>query len=407
MSGGRREGDGARHVYRARRRRTPVRVAAVVALVAAVSVAVVAWTEFGRAGGGPSAVASPSPSPARSSPAPGPTRSPGASPSATVGPAAPFAVAAWSRGDVASLRAATAAHALTEVDLDWWHARPDGSLSPEAVDPAFVRRAHAAHLRVFATVTNRANDYAAFDPAIAEAILATPATRAHHVAELVALTEDHGYDGIDVDWESLRAADRASFSAFVGLLAVRLHAAGKLLSVDVYDKTSDYPTGTEAGARAAEDYAALGRAADEFKVLTFGEHGSFTGPGPLSSPAWMARVLAYAESQVAPAKIYLGVPFYGFDWGVGPPRYLLWTDAQALLARYGATVVRSPSGKAYFHYAAGGVEHTVYFQDPTAVAAKLAFALSRRPRIAGIAIWVMGDEDPAFWPTIHAGLQRG
>ena len=317
MSGGRREGDGARHVYRARRRRTPLRVAAVVALVAAVSVAVVAWTEFGRAAGGPSAVASPSPSPARSSPAPGPTRSPGASPSATVGPAAPFAVAAWSRGDVASLRAATAAHALTEVDLDWWHARPDGSLSPEAVDPAFVGRAHAAHLRVFATVTNRANDFAAFDPAIAEAILATPATRAHHVAELVALTEDHGYDGIDVDWESLRAADRASFSAFVGLLAVRLHAAGKLLSVDVYDKTSDYPTGTEAGARAAEDYAALGRAADELKVLTFGEHGSFTGPGPLSSPAWMARVLAYAESQVAPAKIYLGVPFYGFDWGVG------------------------------------------------------------------------------------------
>ena len=70
-------------------------------------------------------------------------------------------------------------------------------------------------------------------------------------------------------------------------------------------------------------------------------------------------------------------------------------------------MVRSPSGEAYFHYAAGGVEHTVYFQDPTAVAAKLAFALSRRPRIAGIAIWVMGDEDPAFWPTIDAGLQRG
>ncbi len=224
--------------------------------------------------------------------------------------------------------------------------------------PAFVRAAHADGLRVFATVTNRANDFAAFDPDLAEAILATPATRARHVAALVALSREHGYDGIDVDWESLRASDRASFSAFVGLLAVRLHAAGRLLSVDVYDETSDYPTGTEAGARAAEDYAALGRAADELKVLTFGEHGSFTGPGPLSSPAWMAHVLAYAESQVTPAKIYLGVPFYGFDWGVGAPRYLLWSDARALLARHGATVFRSPSGEASFHYAAGGVAST-------------------------------------------------
>jgi spore germination protein len=406
MSSFRSDGDHERHVYRARRRRTTARLAAVVALVVAVAVVAVAWAQFGHAAHGPVAVASPSPTSARSSPAPGAARSGGASPTAGATPRAPFAVAAWSRGDVPSLQAATAAHALTEVDLDWWHSRADGSLAPEAVAPAFVRRAHADHLLVFATVTNRANDDAAFDPGLAEAILATPGTRARHVAALVALAKTRGYDGIDVDWESLRATDRASFSAFVALLAARLHAAGKLLSIAVYDKTSDYPTGTEAGARGAEDYAALGRVVDEFKVLTFGEHGSFTGPGPLSSPAWMARVLAYAESQVAPAKIYLGVPFYGFDWGSGAPRYLLWTDAQALLARYGATVRRSSSGEAWFHYAAGGVEHTVYFQDPAAVAAKLAFATSRRPRIAGIAIWVMGDEDPAFWPTIHAGLGR-
>jgi spore germination protein YaaH len=402
MSPERRGPEGSRHVYRSRRRRAPARVAVIVALVAAVLVAAVAWTQLGARGNGPLSAASPTPSPGRSSPAPKPARSPATTP--TPAPGASFAVAAWSRGDLLSLQAATAAHALTEVDLDWWHARPNGSLAPEAVDPAFVTRAHADHLRVFATVTNRESDDAAFDPAIAEAILATPAGRAHHVAALVALTENHDYDGIDVDWESLRAADRASFSAFVELLAARLHAAGKLLSIAVYDKTSDYPTGTEAGARAAEDYAALGRAVDEFKVLTFGEHGSFTGPGPLSSPAWMARVLAYAESQVPPAKIYLGVPFYGFDWGAGAPRYLLWSDARALVVRYGATVARSSSGEAYFHYTQGGVVHTVYFQDTASIAAKLAFATARRPRIAGIAIWVMGDEDPAFWPAIHAGL---
>ncbi len=386
-----------------------MRITVIAALVISVGVLVVAWAHFGThrtpaAGQPTSSTSGLTPSPAGSSVSG--SRSPAASPSAGGSPRPPFAVAAWSRGDLASLRAATAARALNEVDLDWWHARADGSLVPESVNPAFVAEAHADHLRVFATVTNRANDYAPFDPAIAEAILATPATRARHVARLVALCKSRGYDGIDVDWESLHAADRASFTSFVQLLAARLHAAGKRLSIAVYDKTSDYPGGTEASARAAEDYRALGQAVDEFKVLTFGQHGSFTGPGPLSAPAWMARVLAYAESQVSPSKIYLGVPFYGFDWGVGTPRYLLWADAQALLAAHGSTVLRSASGEPYFHYTSGGVVHTVYFQDPVSIARKLAFATAQQPPIAGVAIWVMGGEDPAFWPAIRKTLGR-
>ena len=397
MTGGRdSQGDGLRHLYRSRRRGLR-RVALVVALIVVVSVVAlgVALVVAQRA-------KSPAPSP-RASGAAGPKPSGTGSPAAG-SPRAPFAVAAWSRGDIGSLRVATAAHALTEVDLDWWHARSDGALVPESVDPAFVREAHADHLRVYATVTNRLNDYAPFDPGIAAAILATPATRARHVARLVDLCETNDYDGIDLDWESLRAADRASFTAFVRLLAARLHAAGKRLSIAVYDKTTDYPTGTEAGARAAEDYRALGQAVDEFKVMTFGQHGSFTGPGPLAAPAWTARVLSYAESQVSPAKIYLGLPFYGFDWGQGAPRYLLWSDAQALLATYRPAVLRSASGEPYFHYTADGVRHTVYFEDPVSIARKVAFAAGRQPPIAGVAIWVMGGEDRAFWPAIHTTL---
>lgn len=341
-------------------------------------------------------------------PAPPPTTLPSGSahpsatnPSSSPSPPAHLLVAAWSRGDLTSLRAATKAKVLDEVDTDWWHSRADGSLQPESVDPAFIALAHARHLAVLATITNRPDSNSPFDPKIAEAIIANSVTREHHAEVLVDLCRTQGYDGIDLDWESLRAADRTDFSAFVKLLATRLHEAGKRLSIAVYDKTSDYPTGPEAGARAAEDYALLGRTVDEFKIMTFGEHGSFTGPGPLSSPGWMAAVLAYAEARVDPAKIYLGVPFYGFDWGQGRPRYLLWSDVQALIATYHPTIQRSPSGESVFHYTdAAGVAHTVYSQDRKAIAAKFRFARSRRPAIAGIAIWVMGGEDPGFWPLL-------
>ena len=64
-------------------------------------------------------------------------------------------------------------------------------------------------------------------------------------------------------------------------------------------------------------------------------------------------------------------------------------------------MLRSASGEPCFHYVAGGVSHTVYYEDPVSIARKIAFAAGRRPPIAGVAIWVMGGEDPAFWPAIH------
>jgi spore germination protein len=310
-------------------------------------------------------------------------------------------VAAWTRGDLTSLANALKAGAVGEVDIDWWHVRSDGSLAPDAIaSPSYVTRARADRLEVFATITNRLSNQAAFDPAPAEVVLAGSQARDQFADVLVDLCDRQDYDGIDIDFESLKQTDRDNFTAFMKVLAQRLHADGKRLSVAVYDKQTDYPTGPEAGARAAENYKALGAVVDEFKVLTFGEHGSFTGPGPLASPEWTSRVLAYAESQVDPAKIWMGVPFFGFDWGTGTPRYLTWSAAQELIGLYKPVVKRSSSGEAYFQYAAGGVKHTVYFQDRTSIERKVNYALAQEPAIAGIAIWVMGIEDPGFWPVI-------
>ena len=39
----------------------------------------------------------------------------------------------------------------------------------------------------------------------------------------------NGYDGIDIDYEALRAGARDSFSAFIAELGTALHAKDKLL----------------------------------------------------------------------------------------------------------------------------------------------------------------------------------
>jgi len=64
----------------------------------------------------------------------------------------------------------------------------------------------------------------------------------------------------------------------------------------------------------AEDYARLGTAVDEFRVMTCSYHGAWGGPGPIAPPGWMDRVMDLAVTQIEPAKVWLGVPFYGCDW---------------------------------------------------------------------------------------------
>jgi Predicted glycosyl hydrolase len=60
-----------------------------------------------------------------------------------------------------------------------------------------------------------------------------------NIASLVNLAVDRGYDGIDLDYEDLPAADRAVFTAFVDRLAAALHAHEKLLTINVYAKTAE------------------------------------------------------------------------------------------------------------------------------------------------------------------------
>ena len=66
---------------------------------------------------------------------------------------------------------------------------------------------------------------------------------------------------------------------------------------------------------------------------------------------------------------------------------------------------RTPSREARFTFRdARGRRHIVYFQDRAAIGAKLDVLRLRHPGIAGVAIWVMGGEDPRFWPLLAARL---
>jgi len=314
-----------------------------------------------------------------------------------------YRVSAWTLGSVASLAAATAARAVDEIDFDWYHAQADGAVTAENENLDLVAAARDHDLNIFATVTNTRDAGGSFIRGVAAAILATPELRRRLVSNLVTLVEDKGYDGIDLDWEALKAADRDRFSSFVEELAAALHGKHRFLSIAVTPKTAEPGQWDN---QIYADWARIGKAVDEFKIMTYSYSGSWSDPGPQAPLAWLDRVLSFAESKVPARKISMGVPFFGFDWHGGAVSTVSAHRAAALVAGYHVAVGRDPaSQEATLRFNDKGVAHEVFFQDQTALAAKLALLRARHPHIAGISIWVMSLEAAGFWPLIERKLR--
>ena len=314
-------------------------------------------------------------------------------------------VTAWLTSTQRSLDTALAARALDEVDCDWYTIDATGTVSAGPENLSLVKTARAHGVQAFATVTNRPGSRGSFTSAIARAILSSPAAQRHAVDQLVALALDKGYDGIDIDWELVPASQRAQFSHFMAALATALHAHQRLLSVAVFAKTSE-PGRYDS--QKVYDYRALGTSVDELKIMTYSFSGPWSAPGPQAPLAWTRAVIDFARTVVPARKIYMGLPFYGFDWHAGGVTALQASDAEALVAAHHFKVDHNrASGEADLSYTdTAGVTHVLWFIDPHAVTTKLHLLESAFPGIGGVAIWQLYREDPAFWPAIDQAMKR-
>lgn len=324
-------------------------------------------------------------------------------------PHGPYLIGAWTFGDLESLDDAVEAGALDEVSVDWLQSRADGSVVAPRFDGDFLSAARRSDCRVFVTLTDYDETQHTFDPAVSAAILETAASRRRHVQAVAAWCDQHGVAGVDVDWEAVKSSRRDQFSAFVEQLSRRLHADGRLIAVDVYPKVSE--PGSWDGPR-SQDWARLGRAVDQFRVMTYNYSGSWSGPGPLSPPDWMDRVLSFAETQVPAPRIVMGLGFYGREWRGSSTTDLVWSDVQAIRDELAAQETRTASRELYLSYRRDGTSHEAFFPDAPAVRAKARMLLAKHPRIHGVYAWMLGQEDPRVWRELarllhtRAGTER-
>ncbi len=271
---------------------------------------------------------------------------------------------------------------------------PLGGLSDREVTRQLARLDHAG-LVVVPTIANIRNGRWEYGPVAR--MLHNDALMRRHVSAILALVDSQRLDGVDIDYEELKATDRDAFTRFIQTLAGALHDKHKLVSVDVFAKHTDAGYDER---NLAQDYRALGRAADQIRLMAYDYHWSTSAPGPVAPVDWVGQVLAYASTEVPPSKLVLGIPVYGYDWSAGKGSPVTWRQAADLLNAQRVPlrwdrVSRSP----WLQYTEGGVEHEVWFEDGASAAAK--FDLARTYGIHGVYLWMFGDEDPLIWRQLR------
>ncbi len=294
---------------------------------------------------------------------------------------------------------AAGAGVLTEVSPVWFQPTDTGEVvfaSDEA--HASVASADLDGLLVTPSISNFRNGR--WDGELIDHLVGDPTRRAGHVHAIAELVRSRGWSAIDIDYEAMPASSRDAYSSFVAELAAALDGVPARLSVTVHAKTAE--PGTWAGAK-AQDWRAIGAAADEVRVMAYDYTSAGSPPGPIAPAAWVDQVLELATSLVPRDRIVLGVPTYGYDWAAGAGGTALqWADVQAI-----ADARSAPPQWDYDHSAPWvrytderGRDHIVWYENARSLATKLDIA--RRYGVDRVVLWRLGGEDPSIWSTLRA-----
>lgn len=217
--------------------------------------------------------------------------------------------------------------------------------------------------------------------------------------ELLAEMRRSSFSGVDVDFEYILAEDRDLFTGFVAELTRRMNAEGYRVSVALAPKTSaDQPGLLYEG----KDYRGLGEAANEVLLMTY-EWGYTYGPPMAVAPLNKVRqVVEYALTEIAPEKILLGVPNYGYDWilpfvrGESQAVTIGHVEAVQIAINNGVPIQYDETAQSpFFLYERDGVMHEVWFEDVRSLERK--YDLIREFGLRGMGVWQIMRLFRAMW----------
>ena len=360
----------------------------------------------------------PGETPPHSSPTDSPTNTKGDTAPAVVPPNAPPVVTAfyvnWEETSKAS--ALRNIQNLTHILPEWLHLKrggadllttdpqikpfEDGRSPSDISEITPLARSHNVPilplLNNYTKVKGKEEGEGTWDSTAVHALVSDPLARTNFITRLRDWLLAEKLQGINIDLESVNAADRDGLTQFMKELYAAFHPKGLLVTQDLELESDGF------------DYAQLAKWNDWIVPMIYDEHTGETEAGPVASIPWTRKNLAALLKQVPANKIVLGVGNHGYDWSKGQgSQNVTFQDAitAAKESQPDAVIHLDPvSLNPTFKFSEDTVdeagvtsesEHTIWMQDAVSVFNQLQLA---RPKgIRGAALWALGMEDPSLW----------
>ncbi len=285
-----------------------------------------------------------------------------------------------------------------------------------SIDPRVLSLAKKNDIKVVPLIVNPG-----FDQKILHQLITDPAARKRSIEMMLRYATKYKIDGWQFDLEHLALADQAAFTQYFKETAESLHKAGLQLSAAVVHATenvggtSPYHLFLYENWRAGYALKELSEIGDFLSIMTYDEHTRRTTPGPVAGIEWMEKVVQYLLDQgVAPDKISLGIPTYSVHWfndyteergGFSNARSAKYNMVEHLLGQFNAkTMWNDKAGVNWAVWDNDGVNEYLFIEDARSLQAKLG--VLKKFRLRGISVWVLGSEDPAFWPALKKELTK-
>ena len=169
---------------------------------------------------------------------------------------------------------------LNELYVFSYGFTPEGNLLPPLLDDQWmIDLAKDRSVLPILTLTPFGPD-GRFNNALISAVVRNPAAKQNLISQLLQTLQAKDFQGVDVDFEYIRADDRDAFTSFVSYLADALHASGYQISVALAPKTSANQPGL---LYEGKDYAAIAAVSDSVLLMTY-EWGYTYGPPMAVAP---------------------------------------------------------------------------------------------------------------------------
>jgi len=267
-----------------------------------------------------------------------------------------------------------------------------------------VKDMKSKNIKVLALIHNMLYKNGISGKELAHELFANQTAMNNFINELENYLKEYGFDGVNIDIEDIYKSDRNSYTDLIRQMKEKLGAKGYMITVSIPAKTFDDPTNSYSY---PFDYKGIGKYADRVAIMTYDEHGAWTGSGsgPIASITWQEKVVKYAITQMSKEKILLGVPVYGFDWTKGKswPKYSSYEMTMETVKSKSLQVSWDDKYKVpYINYWDSNGQKEIWFENASSFSYKIN--LASKYGLKGIAIWRIGMEDPSIWSVVSGNI---